>query len=200
MGLQLRLPDPTLLPSHPVQSPVLLHSRHQGLNQEGKTSPSRARAPDHTQPRPQRSALRPMPRATPAHPGLLSLPCAVPESTSPPWAQTPASSVHLAFTAHILEPERPSSAQPMPTAQPVCPAAPVPMPPGLSFPVTPPSYPLPASHSFIRSQSTEGLLCMGHQASLGRPVCRADSQPPSSLHSPPHLTLPHPLVFLPSLY
>lgn len=69
------------------------------------------------------------------------------------------------------------------------------MPPGLSFPVTPPSYPLPSSHSFIPSQSTEGLLCVGHQASLGRPACRADSQPPSSLHSTPHLTLPT-LLFL----
>lgn len=137
-----------------------------------------------------------MPRATPAHPGLLGLPCAIPESTSPPQAQMPASSVHLAFTARILEPERPSSAQPTPTAQPVCPAAPSSHASwALFFPSNSPILPtfLPSCHSFIRSQSTEGLLCIGHQAHTRKPSVQssltASALPPPNPtpHSPPTL-------------
>lgn len=64
-----------------------------------------------------------IPRVTSASQGLLGLLHATEESTSPPWAQTPASHVHLAFTARILAPECPGSAQHMPTAQLVCPGA-----------------------------------------------------------------------------
>ena len=200
MRLQLHLPDPTLLPSHPIQPSVLLHSRHQGLNREGKTRhcPSLARAPDHTQPGPQRSALCPMPRATPAHPGLLGLPCAVPESTNPPWAQTPASSVHLAFTARILEPQHPSSAQPTPTAQPVCPAAPSSHASRALFfpsnsPILPTSF-LHFIHSFVHNPQ-RAYYVSGTKLALGRPMCRAHSQPWPSLHPTPHLTLSLPSCF-----
>lgn len=59
-------------------------------------------------------------RVTSASQELHGLSCATVDTTSPPWAQTPAFHAHQAPTAHILALRHPGPAQPMLTAKLVC--------------------------------------------------------------------------------
>ncbi|KAG8524768.1 hypothetical protein J0S82_017746 [Galemys pyrenaicus] len=91
-----------------------------GLDIPTSSSEPRASSP-LAHPCPQGLILCPMSRVTSANQALLSLLHVDEGSTSPPLARTPASHVHLAFTAHILAPRCPCPAQHTPTAQLVCP-------------------------------------------------------------------------------
>lgn len=59
-------------------------------------------------------------RVTSASQELHGLSCATVDTTSPPWAQTPAFHAHQAPTAHILALRHPDPVQPMLTAKLVC--------------------------------------------------------------------------------
>lgn len=59
-------------------------------------------------------------RVTSASQELYGLSCATVDTTSPPWAQTPAFHVLQAPTAHILVLGHPGPAQPMPIVKLVC--------------------------------------------------------------------------------